>query len=816
METPEDRLRRLQREREGVASATWELNPTAPRDTGVASATWEPNAPPSGNAVGTWGPAPGESSASATWTPNADIAALADKIVEDSRRPTFARKNADGTPNYGVPVDPRAGGRRMASHLKDHHDAEVEMGNAPVSSAYDPTVRPSATGESIRRQVKFLDDVHSGRVRVDRPVSEDTARRWAGLSADGYEESKRRLQSPPAKAVAASIPGLDYSRIDVGPKIEGAPDAPAPPPLRLADGTAGRIDDATAKSMIDRIRAARQDGAATGPSMSVLAQQMMFLPDGSPRPVPSEATLAKWAEIDSLAGRKRDGQGHVPVPPARPVAAQARPVAVDSPPEERGVKATPVSLPPPVQAEAVQADAPRDPKAAITPEPTPVPSRLTPQQRALMGRAEWKNLTRKNRSLIPHFRAAAEELGLGALTADSFGRLSPEQVGELRSRAHELANEAQWGQFDDRLSDRNQSREQGIPMALATSQRLMGRGEKLLAEAGGLHDSDPKKEALLSQGNALIAQGERTRSQFMALYDRMAEQQMQQQVARAAMIYGPRGAEIVQQHLAGQQSLQRQQLENDGRREDRIMAEAGLDRRADAAGNVERDVAGMRITAEELKAGRENEQRMKELQAASEERALTRIEGRELKEREMKHDELMKKLDREARAKEGEAQRANNPPQLTPQQQHEQLWGPLQAADANPNDDTPVQQHVDRFVQSLAGQQGLTNEQRTMQASQARAWGNRHVMSRLESGTLRDSDKGYLRSLVYAVGPDGQPTGTLKDRAAFVREMGSHYNGRDWASVSAKLVAYYDALAEQEKSLAGKVPQVGIPDNPIV
>ncbi len=93
---------------------------------------------------------------------------------------------------------------------------------------------------------------------------------------------------------------------------------------------------ADSNAMIDRIRAARQTGMGDAPQVSALAQQMMYLPDGSKRPLPSREMLDKWSDIDAQAGRNRRDGGHVAVPPSMPrTAAPPRPQReVSAPPAE--------------------------------------------------------------------------------------------------------------------------------------------------------------------------------------------------------------------------------------------------------------------------------------------------------------------------------------------------------------------------------------------------------------------------------------------------------------------------------------------------
>jgi hypothetical protein len=92
---------------------------------------------------------------------------------------------------------------------------------------------------------------------------------------------------------------------------------------------------ADSNAMIERIRAARQTGTGDAPQVSALAQQMMYRPDGSVRPVPSNAMLDKWSDIDAQAGRKRQDGGHIAVPPSPPrrasvAAAPAKPAAAEA------------------------------------------------------------------------------------------------------------------------------------------------------------------------------------------------------------------------------------------------------------------------------------------------------------------------------------------------------------------------------------------------------------------------------------------------------------------------------------------------------
>ena len=81
----------------------------------------------------------------------------------------------------------------------------------------------------------------------------------------------------------------------------------------------GLPSDDAPNSIADRIRAARQTGMGDAPQLSAISQQMMYRPDGSQRPVPSQAMLDKWDDIDRQAGRQRTwGGGAVPVPSSEP------------------------------------------------------------------------------------------------------------------------------------------------------------------------------------------------------------------------------------------------------------------------------------------------------------------------------------------------------------------------------------------------------------------------------------------------------------------------------------------------------------------
>lgn len=495
--------------------------------------------------------------------------------------------------------------------------------------------------------------------------------------------------------------------------------------------------------------------------------------------------------------------------------------AVAAADDKPSVAATPASLQQPeAQQPAEAAERPKmvqqDPKAAVQAEPVPMPAKpmMNPQQRMLAGRSQWRNIEEKNAALVPHYQEAARLLGLGDMDGDTFGSLSPEVAGRLQRKAHSLQRQSSSQQFNDRLSDRNQSREQNVPMALATAQRLQGRGRALLAQAGGLHDADPKKAVLQAQGEQMLAQGEAQQSTFMTAWQRQTDAHIGQQAMLAARMFGRDGAGIVEAHLRGQAAIQQQQLVNAGQVAQQRVANEGQERVAqiNAGGHVKGAEIDAAAKEAALAAARIDE--AAKLAAAAKERALTREEEARQKELDRTAASDRQKVDNAQRDKEAKDRRDQNPPQLTPPQQHEQLWGPLNAADSNHNDQTPVQQRVDNFVQNLAGQQGLTNEQRAMQGRQAAAWANRHVMSRWENNTLRDSDRGYLRSLAYATA-DGQHTGKLKDKATFVREMGSHYGGKDWASMAAKLSAFYDRLQKEEKDSAN-LTQVGIPDNPVV
>jgi hypothetical protein len=452
-----------------------------------------------------------------------------------------------------------------------------------------------------------------------------------------------------------------------------------------------------------------------------------------------------------------------------------------------------------------------DPKAAVQAEPVPMPSKITPAQRKMEARAKERSM-QKNASMQPHLAQAARDMGIEGVP---FEELTGDQITDLRYKAGKLQRSASQGQLNDRQSDRNQSREQNVPMALATAQRLQGRGRALLAQAGGLDDADPRKSALQAQGEQMLAQGNSQQATFMHAWERQSEQQIQQNVVRTAMIFGKAGAGIVEGHLRGQQEMARARLNDRGQRDDRKAAEEGLNARNRENNDVQLAVAGMNLDAQQLRDHQVNEQRIAELEARAKERELNAKDQLELEKRREKAAEVRLKMQIAAdRARDAERGKLNPPP-MQPAEQRAQLWEPLKAADTNPDDPTPVQQYVDDFMQTLASQEGLQPQQRQIQGGQVKAWANQHVMSRWENDRLRDSDRGYIRSLVYATDADGNNTGKLKDRSTFVREMGSHYKGSNWASMAAKLGAFYDRLQKEEQESAN-LTQIGIPDDPVV
>jgi len=848
VETQEDRLRRMKREREGIASASWEVNPSVPRPTSTAQGTWEPNARPSSNAVSSWEVTPPVPRiAQSTWEPNEKPSNNAvsswgppqyntavgtwsdqtpEKLVDEITRPapSFTAKNADGSPNYDVPVGtlPRS---RAAQAVHDHQAAREEM---------------ARDGESPRMRREFLDEVQGGVTGVS-----DRSSRWdTGLAAEEppTPASPSRTQTRADKASAAAAAMSEEEFTDAFKQQMVARDAEMAEERftetfkrGLVSRDAKLTEEANTNAMIDRIRAARQTGMGDAPQVSALAQQMMYMPDGSKRPVPSRATLDKWADIDAQAGRKRRDGGHVMVPPSPPrqaalAAAPAQPAAVAPPaaaPQDAAAEADAGPLPP-VPARPVGLQAPEAPKpadaaverpamvpmdanAAVQPEPAPMPSKITPAQRKMEARAKERNM-QKNSSMQPHLAQEARDMGIEGVP---FHELTGEQITDLRYNAGKRQRDAANAQINDRQSDRNQSREQNIPMALATAQRLQGRGRALLAQAGGLDDADPRKPALQAQGEQMLAQGNSQHATFMNAWDRQSSQHIDMNVMQAARVFGKAGAGIVEGHLRGQQEMARARLVDQGNRDDRKAAEEGLDRRANNRADVDLALADKNITAQEIQQQRDREQRIAELKERERLHGLDQAQRERLAKDERDAAAHRQKLDLNDRQKGREAQAAQNPVPMQPAEQRAQLWGPLKAADSNPDDQTPVQQYVDDFMQTLASQEGLQPQQRQIQNGQVRAWANQHVMSRWENDRLRDSDRGYIRSLVYATDADGNNTGKLKDRSTFVREMGSHYKGSNWASMAAKLGAFYDRLKQEEQESAN-LTQVGIPDNPVV
>jgi len=574
-------------------------------------------------------------------------------------------------------------------------------------------------------------------------------------------------------------------------------------------------EEANANAMIDRIRAARQTGIGDAPQLSALAQQMMYLRDGSKRPLPSQEMLDKWAGIDAQAGRKRQDGGHIAVPPSPPrmasiAAAPAKPAAVATPADDE--EAGPL---PPIPAQPVGLQAPEAPKPADAaverPAMVPMDAAVNPEPARVGGvprnTARYLSLRELHPSVIPHYEEAARQLGF-----DLRDKIAPTDIGNIRRRAHAMRDAATAQQWNDRQSDRNQSREQNVPMALATAQRLQGRGRALLAQAGGLDDADPRKPALQAQGEQMLSQGNSQHAAFMGAWERQSSQQIDQSVMQAAMMFGRAGAGIVESHLRGQQEMARARLNDQGQRDDRLAAENGLNNRAKDDNNVRLAVAGMNVTAQEIQQQRDREQRIAELKERERLHGLDQAQREKLAKDERDAAAHRQKLDLNDRQKGRDAQAAQNPVPMQPAEQQAQLHGPLKAADGNDDDETPVQQYVDNFRQTLAGQQGLNDTQREMQSQQSVSWANRHVMSRMERGKLRDSDKQYIRSMAYT------KEGKLKDLSAFVREIGGSYGGSNWKAMAKQLAEFHKALAadEGEAGLDKKVTQVGIPDYPVV
>ena len=818
METQEDRLRRMKREREGIASASWEPNPTAPREPSAASATWELNPvpqKPSSTATATWelNPAPPKpsSTAAATWELNPTAprnTGIAQGSWDEKPKPSNSVSVSWGTPESSTasvtwsPNTPEG----LAAEITKPKPAAVARSVPPAVAKPQEFARDETLDANIQQD--FQDSM--------RP-------------APPAPPSRPETRADKASAAAAAMSEEQFT--DAFKRQLTARDA------KLID----KANDSNA--MIERIRAARQTGIGDAPHLSALAQQMMYRPDGSVRPVPSWAMLDKWAEIDALAGRRRESGKHIAVPPTQPTEGQlasisgTKPAAIAPPAAQRpkmvpvqdaavaaadagplpAVPARPVGLqapevPKPADAAVERPEmVPMDANAAVQPEPVPMPSKITPAQRKMEARAKERSM-QKNASMKPHLDQAARDMGIEGVP---FEELTGEQITDLRYKAGKLQRDAARGQLNDRQSDRNQSREQNVPMALATAQRLQGRGRALLAQAGGLDDSDPSKAALQAQGEQMLAQGNSQHATFMNAWERQSEQQIQQNVVRTAMIFGKAGAGIVEGHLRGQQEMARARLNDQGQRDDRIAAEAGMDRRANNRADVDLALADKNITAQEIQQQRDREQRIAELRERERLHGLDQAQRERLAKDERDAAAHRQKLDLADRQKGREAQAAQNPVPMQPAQQRAQLWEPLKAADSNPDDATPVQQYVDDFMQTLASQEGLQPQQRQIQGNQVKAWANQHVMSRWESDKLRDSDRGYIRSLAYATDADGNNTGKLKDRSTFVREMGSHYKGSNWASMAAKLGAFYDRLQKEEKESAN-LTQVGIPDYPVV
>ena len=816
METQEDRLRRMKREREGTASASWELNPGVPRATGVAQSTWTDTPKPTSTAQSSWGP-PQTSTAQVTWSPNTPEGLAAEitkpkPVVAAAKQPEFSRdetleaniqQDFQNAMSQRPAVSPALPDATLDANIqKDFQNSMSQWGTkAPVS----PEARPQS--------------------RSDRMSAEAAA-----MSEEQFTDAfKRQLTARDAKLMEAQF--VDKFKSD------------------LQSRDAALTQEANANAMIERIRSA-QSGGGGQPQMSALAQQMMYRPDGSVRPVPSRAMLDKWSEIDGLAGRRRESGKHVAVQPTQPNEEQlARILGIkpatpydwskhsegvrNSPQYAEAVRrragqtedatesgkppvaAQPVSLQEPEapKPEEVAAERPKmepqDPKAAVQPEPVPMPSKpMNPQQRMLAGRSQWRNIEEKNAALVPHYQEAARLLGLGDMDGDTFGALSPEVAGRLQRKAHSLQRQASSQQFNDRLSDRNQSREQNVPMALATAQRLQGRGRALMAQAGGLHDSDPQKAILQAQGEQMLAQGDAQHGTFMTAWQRQADANISRQVMQAAMMFGREGAGIVESHLRGQAAIQQQQLVNAGQLDQQHAANAGQAAvaRINVGGNVQ--VAGIDAGAKAAEAAAARIERKAELDAKLKENGLDRAQRAELDGLNRIHDKDKQTVAIAQQEKERLDRKAQNPIPLTPPQ----LFESFKAADGNDDDPTSVQQHVDNFSQTLAGQQGMNDTQREMQSRQAVSWANKHVMSRMERGKLRDSDKQYIRSLAYT------KEGKLKDLSAFVREIGSSYGGSNWKAMAKQLADFHTALAAEEQAagLDKKVTQVGIPDNPVV
>jgi hypothetical protein len=644
--------------------------PEAPRDTETAQVSW--GDPPASPAAGI---------AQVNWS-NQKPEAIADGIIAHQN----AKRTPDGQLDYRVPV---------GNSLQGRNDADLEDRTLGSLEAY------GGTGESIRRQLRFLNDIQSG----SRTVSDGAA----------------------PTNVATGLAQNEH-----------------------ADATKPRVDEDYMRSISEPSR------VADAPAPRVNATPVSTK---TPQPVESEAA-------DST----------VPEP-----------------------------------------DRPKDPKAAILPVSQPVMTPKSEGQIFQEARATRRSMYR-NASRKPHLDAAAREMGIDSVP---FHQLTGKQITELRAKANDLQHDHASQQINDRQSDRNQSREQNIPIGLATANRLQGRGNAILAQAEGLHDSDPNKAVMMAQGQRMLDHGNQTHQQFMEGWRRQQEANTQQQVFQAARMYGRHGAAIVQQYMQGQTELAERQLSN-----------ASAERVANT--NAASHTAGYRINADAtVKAAQigadatrdVNGQRTQERQQDKADTLAAQEADRKLREKLAKEAEDGHNNRHTETIKAGEARTAadlkQNPPPTPPEQRENLILSPMQGEFSNRNSGKPIQTILEETRQQVMRHEPDPTARKAYE-QRANAAAANHAMSRFEMGDHRPHDKQYITSLMMRTDPD---TGmkTLLDKNSFMSSMMGQYSGSNWEALAPRLSALYDEMQAKTTQWGEKpgtnstgATQIGMPDNPMV
>ena len=199
----------------------------------------------------------------------------------------------------------RAEAHKVTIQENERKLAEERLRKANVTSNMTPPSQTPAPAKANRET-----NIAADYTRLHQVQQGNITVRGDGLTRGSY-----RPTLDPSVVIHRAVSPVGAPGYDAIPSSDAMRDPGAP--SRAQAKAQAKAKDAGYNAMTERIRASRQTGIGDAPQVSALAQQMMYRPDGSKRPLPSREMLDKWGRIDALAGRNRQDGGHIRVPPVR-------------------------------------------------------------------------------------------------------------------------------------------------------------------------------------------------------------------------------------------------------------------------------------------------------------------------------------------------------------------------------------------------------------------------------------------------------------------------------------------------------------------